>query len=87
VAGETSEPPIFDLALRGYRRQDVDSYLARLDSYLSQLRSGRAVGPLPEPAAFDIALRGYDRAQVDEFIAATLDEGRSLQAEPGPDAG
>lgn len=85
MARGMSEPPIFDLVLRGYRRQDVDSYLLRLDNYLDQRRSGRASGPAPEPAPFDIALRGYDRAQVDDFIAGTLAEARALPDQP--DAG
>jgi DivIVA domain-containing protein len=86
VAGGTSEPSIFDLALRGYRRQDVDSYLGRLESYASMLRAGRVVGPVPEPEAFDVTLRGYDRAQVDEFVATVLAECRALQAEREQDA-
>jgi hypothetical protein len=86
VARGTDEPTIFDLALRGYRRQDVDSYLQHLDSYLNQLRAGRAVGPVPEPSGFDVALRGYDRAQVDAFVEASLAECRALLAEREPGA-
>jgi cell division septum initiation protein DivIVA len=87
VPSETSEPTIFDIALRGYRRQDVDSYLQRLESHLNQVRAGRALGPAPEPPGFDVALRGYDRAQVDAHVEAALAECRALQAGREPSGG
>ncbi|MEU6550822.1 DivIVA domain-containing protein [Streptomyces sp. NPDC046915] len=50
----------FDIARRGYDRDQVDAYLALLTA---------GAGPDVPPPAFDIVRRGYDRAQVDARVA------------------
>lgn len=52
----------FDIARRGYDRAQVDTYLTRL-------AEGTALGA---PPLFDIVRRGYDRAQVDARVAELL---------------
>ncbi|MFJ9816131.1 DivIVA domain-containing protein [Streptomyces sp. NPDC101151] len=49
----------FDIARRGYDRDQVDAYLSRL-------AAGTAPGT---PPVFDIVRRGYDRDQVEARVA------------------
>lgn len=52
----TNETPRFDVVMRGYKRREVDAWVA-------QVRSGAA-----GPPTFTLVLRGYDPAQVDRYV-------------------
>ncbi|GII75537.1 hypothetical protein Sru01_05190 [Sphaerisporangium rufum] len=55
-----TEPGRFDVVMRGYRRSQVDAYIAAANS------------PAGTPFApeFDVTLRGYNPSQVHEYITA-----------------
>ncbi|MFP3988692.1 DivIVA domain-containing protein [Streptomyces sp. E11-3] len=53
---------MFDIARRGYDRDQVDAYVAAL-------ADGAAKTPTAPPE-FELARRGYDRAQVDAYLRA-----------------
>ncbi|MFG1943781.1 hypothetical protein [Nonomuraea sp. NPDC048826] len=67
---EMSTEPLFEITMRGYRRRDVDQYIAALQAG----RGGEVAVPVSRPG-FAVVWRGYHRRQVNDYLAA-LEGGR-----------
>lgn len=76
----------FPTALRGYRREEVDAVMARIDGTLG--RAPLTAAPItPQELGqtrFGVVLRGYDRAAVD---GAMIDAAAALGGAPTPPPG
>ncbi|MGW0809128.1 hypothetical protein [Nonomuraea sp. NPDC002799] len=55
----TDGQPLFEVTMRGYRRSDVDQYLASI----------RQPGPSSSPS-FALVFRGYNPRQVNEYLGS-----------------
>jgi DivIVA domain-containing protein len=51
----------FIVVLRGYKRADVDEFVAKVER-----------GERPPAPTFRVSLRGYDRVEVDQYVQQHL---------------
>lgn len=69
-----SVAPDFTVVLRGYDRDAVDAFNARIQARLNKRPEEAGLSPADIRAAtFPVAWRGFDRAQVDHFLDAMAD--------------
>ncbi|WP_433380343.1 hypothetical protein [Streptosporangium sp. CA-115845] len=61
---KTSEPPLFERAVRGYSRKDVDNYVALVRQLNDTTKRRRALAA----PAFGVTLGGYNRHQVHAYL-------------------
>ncbi|MEV0158587.1 hypothetical protein [Nonomuraea fuscirosea] len=67
---QTHGNPRFEITMRGYRRHDVDSYIASLE------RPHEDASPTSGTPHFVTVWRGYNPRQVNEYLAETRDDRR-----------
>lgn len=65
---KTQGRPLFEITMRGYRRSDVDSYIASLERSADDA-SPANTQPLPDRPQFVTVWRGYNPRRVNEYLA------------------